>query len=137
MSNIASDPAGWNLASYHHHPMDDMEPLEDQDPMEEYKLALEFSARILHLVNQSEDPKRTTYELFFAIGRDAELGITETQIAKRYGISKQAFSKGVGECRKLLGLPSLQRSEKARATYRLTHKRWHGQTHSPSVLRSN
>ena len=112
--------------------MKDIEP-EDVKGEDQYKIALEFGSRLLHLVHGAKSPRRAVYEIFFAIGRDAELSITESDIAKMYGISKQAFSKGVGEMREKLGLPSLQRSEAARGRYRLTHPRWHGPRNRPAA----
>ena len=126
MSTIAIDPSNWKSASYEDHPVDTIEPMEKPDTPKDYKIALEFGSRLLNFIMSAKDAKRTCFEICFAIGKDVELGITMPQMAKRYGISKQAFSQGVAECRATLGLPSLQRSNASRERFRLTHKRWNG-----------
>ncbi|PTX92078.1 hypothetical protein DB346_05430 [Verrucomicrobia bacterium LW23] len=88
---------------------------------------------MLHYINSQSDPRRAVYEIYFAIGKDVALGLTEVDMAKRYGISKQAFSHGVVQCRKALGLPSLQRSEAACRKFALTHERQHGPRTCPVV----
>jgi hypothetical protein len=64
----------------------------------------------------------------FASGLAVRMGESGTSLARRHGISRQAFHKRSNELLRELGLPpsrAMKRSE-ARAAYRASNRRWSG-----------
>ena len=66
--------------------------------------------------------------LAFVSGLAVRMGESGTSLAKRHGISRQAFHKRCNDLLKELGLPPSRamKSKKARDSYRASNRRWTG-----------
>ena len=66
--------------------------------------------------------------LAFVSGLAVRMGESGTSLAKRHGISRQAFHKRCNELMKELGLPPSRamKSVRARKSYRISNRRWSG-----------
>jgi hypothetical protein len=86
--------------------------------------ALEFCERALLAVKESQNARRAVDEIYFAFGFHVGMGETCTSLAKRYGISKAAFSKNARATCKRYGIrPSgLMKTEQAVERYRVTNR---------------
>jgi hypothetical protein len=85
------DPADWSLASYLHHPVDDLEPLPDHHT--EYRDAALECMKILRSV-----------DVFMSRAGDPRLGLAEREIARQLGVTEQALRRSVGKFVRLANL---------------------------------
>lgn len=81
------------------------------------QLRAEGMDAVLSILLGAANPRLAAAQLAFAGGLHAQIGESGPQIAKRFGITKQAFQQGVEEFRKRLGLRKTRtmRSDEARA----------------------
>lgn len=75
--------------------------------------------------SQHKNPQLTLAAFCFAAGLYLNQGISETALAKKLEVSRQAFSKRVVEFTKLIGLPPSRgmKSELARESYKKSHSK--------------
>jgi len=120
-----NDCADWNLASYNHHPCDDLEPLPDNPS--EYREASTKLMRVLYcwdtFVSCSRDARLASIQVSIALGLYSTQGRTITDISAELGITKQALSRGVVRFLRMSGLsPAFGlKSPEARRTYQKCH----------------
>src|SRR5208283_2105617 len=81
----------------------------------------------LFLRRHKGNPALTLDAMLFAVSSPFLMGASETQIAKRYHITKQAFSKRVVQVAKELGLGTAlgMRGDKAQEAYATSAKKSH------------
>lgn len=98
------------------------EPLQTIEADEEAgQLLKEFLFRI---VEERHHPRLEAECISLAFGFGAARGLTLTEVADRYGLTRAAVSKRVREIAEQFGLPasSYMKSDRARRVYRLTNK---------------
>jgi hypothetical protein len=123
LGSMQRDMAESHLAHYHHHPVEDIEPVELKDtpsPMKAIDLML---GNIL----ESKNPRLTAECYAMLCGFYEREGISETMIARRYGISKQAVSRHLLRLRGAHKLPPrpFMKSDVARKKYsELNHRNY-------------
>ncbi len=123
------DAADKPEASYRHHPMDDMEPdLRDDDNEKSRALAREAVSRLLVILIESGNLRMDADCLAFVCGICFRQGKSGTDLAKKHGVSRAAFSKRAVELSERLGIvpSSNMKREEAREQYRLTNRRGNG-----------
>lgn len=110
------------LAKYEHHPMDDIEPIE---PSPTQFTAMRAIDVMLTNILESKNARLTAECYAMLCGFYEREGISETMIAVRHGISKQAVSRHLLRLRGAHKLPPrpFMKSEAARRKYRETNHR--------------
>jgi hypothetical protein len=102
------DPADWNLASYTHHPVDDLEPLPDHQTA--YRDAALECMKILRSVDafmsRATDPRLAWTTVSIAIGLSSTNGLAECEIARQLGVTEQALRRSVGKFTRLANIDS-------------------------------
>jgi len=85
----------------------------------------EAIAQVLSNIVDSSNPRKTSDLYACATGLRLRQGITLTDLAKKYGVSKQALDKQlVSLCEKLhLAPPRMMKSQLSRESYRLSNHR--------------
>jgi hypothetical protein len=100
------DPADWNLASYTHHPVDDLEPLPDHSSS--YRDAALECMKILRSVDvfmsRSTDPRLAWITVSIAIGLNSTAELSQAAIAKQIGVTEQSVRRAVGKFTRLANL---------------------------------
>jgi hypothetical protein len=100
------DPADWSLASYLHHPVDDLEPLPDHHT--EYRDAALECMKILRSVDvfmsRAGDPRLAWVAVSCTIGLTSTNGLAEREIARQLGVTEQALRRSVGKFVRLANL---------------------------------
>jgi len=116
------DVAESHLAYYNHHPVDDIEPIER--PTRQISAARAIDVMLTNIL-ESKNARLTAECYAMLCGFYEREGISETMIAKRHGISKQAVSRHLLRLREAHKLPPrpFMKSEAARRKYRETNHR--------------
>ncbi|HWN09736.1 MAG TPA: hypothetical protein VNO50_10795 [Pyrinomonadaceae bacterium] len=85
----------------------------------------EIISKLLSVIIQSKKPGLAATQLAFAAGLYVTASVTGPELAKKHGISKEAFQQGVERLREELGLRQTRtmRDQKARDTMRQTNYR--------------
>jgi hypothetical protein len=73
-------------------------------------------------VMHAENPRKAWIENSLALGLQSTRGLTETQVAEHFGITRQAVSRGVARFPRMSGLPPAfgLKSPEARRGYQAT-----------------
>jgi hypothetical protein len=138
-----NDLADSPLASEHHDPAANLDSVDDL--IAEYpqlQQVIEARARQMAAGTEGGELLRRLALMFIDEGRRAlnadclawvsglavRMGESGHSIARKHGISRQAFHKRCNELRDELGLAQTraQKSDAARRHYRLTNRKWHG-----------
>jgi hypothetical protein len=117
------DMAESHLASYNHHPMDDIEPIQERESSSPMRVVDVMLGNIL----ESKNPRLTAECYAMLCGFYEREGISETMIARRHGISKQAVSRHLLRLRGAHKLPPrpFMKSDVARKKYsELNHRNY-------------
>ena len=103
-----SDPAGWNRASYNHHPCDDFEPLPDTSS--DYRQAaihhLQLMYRVDEYVSAASDARFAIIVVAIVLGWPSTRGWTVPEIAEQLGVSTVTISRACARFREMAGLYS-------------------------------
>jgi hypothetical protein len=85
--------------------------------------ARETAIRILIRVGDAANPRLEVATLQFVFGVNLLMGLSGTQIAAKYGLSRAAFSKRCKECQREFGIPPSRamKSLQACEVYRFTN----------------
>ena len=85
--------------------------------------AHETIERIAGYMLDTDNPRLASYVLAFTAGLFAPMGMSETKIAEKLGITRAAFSKRVKNLQALLALPPSRgmKSAKASQVYKVTN----------------
>ncbi len=101
-----NDAADWNLASYTHHPVDDLEPLPDRSSL--YRDASVECLRILafvdRFVSRAADPRFAWITVSLALGLDSTAGLSQAQISRQLGLSEPSLRRATAKFAKLAGI---------------------------------
>lgn len=112
---IYSDPADAHEASYEHHPVEDMEPIEREQ-------TIGWVERVLQILQSHERCYIIDcFILCMPSGVAYMQGMSMTEVAKFYGVTKAAVSKRCREIRDQLGLPESEFMRKERAIFKSTN----------------
>jgi hypothetical protein len=102
------DPADWNLASYTHHPVDDLEPLPDHSSL--YRDAALECMQILRCVDafmsRATDPRLAWTTVSHTIGLASTQGLSEAEIARQIGVSELRVRRAVTKFTRLADIDS-------------------------------
>lgn len=92
-------------------------------PTESDKRMWELVERISILFMDAQNPRLEAHVLSFASGLSTQMGISGTEIAAKFGLSRAAFSKRCIQLKNKLGLPPSRamKSEHACRTYAVTN----------------
>jgi hypothetical protein len=100
------DPAGWNRASYNHHPCDDFEPLPDTSS--DYRQAALYHLKIMLAVDRyletAPDARLAVIAVAVVLGWPSTRGLTVTEIADQLGISTSTIARACTRFREMAGL---------------------------------
>lgn len=85
--------------------------------------AHELIERVASFLLDSSNPRRDTDVLAFTSGLYARLGVSQTELANKHGVTRASFSKRCKNLQEKLGLPPSRgmKSEKACKTYAKTN----------------
>ena len=121
-----NDPADFSEASYQHHPVEDLEPLDATTS--EYRECAVRMLRVLDIVDwfmcrREQGPPREWHAVSLALGLSSTRGLTETEVARHWGVSRQCISKDVTVILRVTGLPPAfgLKSQSARIHYQETN----------------
>lgn len=83
-----------------------------------------LKAFLFRIVDEGRNPRLEAECISLAFGFGAALGLSQTEVAKRYGLTRAAVSKRVREIQQQFNLPASEfmKSDRAREVYRLTNK---------------
>jgi hypothetical protein len=100
------DPADWNLASYTHHPVDDLEPLPDHSTS--YRDAALECLRILasvdRFMSRATDPRLAWVAVSCTLELTSTSKLTEAEIARQIGVSEQSVRRAMNKFMRLANL---------------------------------
>jgi hypothetical protein len=104
----SSDPAGWDRASYNHHPCDDFEPLPDiPNP---YREAAIYHLQIMlacdEFVTGAQDARLAVVSVAVVLGWPSTRDLTLGNIADQLGCSLSTLSRSITQFKTLAGLDS-------------------------------
>ena len=128
-SNQFNDAADFDLASYEHHPVEDLEPLPEWPSGTELRRACIKLMCVLESIdtfmNSGHAVPTRWIQVSIALGLHSTAGMTETEIAGKLGISRQAVSRGTVQFLRMVQLPPSfgLKSEEARRGYQQTNGR--------------
>jgi hypothetical protein len=106
--NGTNDPASWDLASYSHHPQEDLEPIEPT--ASEYRACALQMLSVLRGIDvfmcqtHTRRSGRKWTAVSLALGLASTSGRTETELAEEGGVCRAAVSKDVIRVLELTGL---------------------------------
>jgi hypothetical protein len=107
------DPADWSLASYSHHPIDDLEPLPDHSSS--YRDAALECLGILKsadaFVSQARDTRFAWVVVALVLGLDSVAGMSHAKIARQLSISELCLRRAVARFTKFANLDSFVGSD--------------------------
>src|SRR6266481_6350014 len=102
------DPANWNLASYTHHPVDELEPLPDHSSS--YRDAALECMKILRSVDafmsRSTDPRLAWVAISCTLELTSTNGLAEREIARQLGVSELRVRRAVTKFTRLADIDS-------------------------------
>ena len=102
------DPADWNLASYTHHPVDEIEPLPDYSSS--YRDAALECMKILRSVDvfmaRATDPRLAWIAISCTLELTSTNKLTEAEIARQIGVSEQSVRRAVTKFTRLADIDS-------------------------------
>jgi hypothetical protein len=100
------DPASWDVASYTHHPVDDLEPIPDDHTA--YRDAALECMKILRSVDvfmsRARDPRLAWVAVSCTLELTSTSKLTEAEIARQIGVSEQSVRRAMNKFTKLANL---------------------------------
>lgn len=79
---------------------------------------------LYRIIEDRHNPRLEAECISLAFGFGAARGLTQTQVARQYGLTRAAVSKRVREIKEAFNLPASEfmKSDRARDTYKLTNR---------------
>jgi len=100
------DPADWDVASYTHHPVEDLEPIPDGSTP--YRAAALQCIQILACVDvfmsRTADPRLAWTAVSCAIGLTSTHGLTHAEIGRQLGVTEQSVRRAMNKFMRLANL---------------------------------